>query len=308
MPRLFILPPPSFNRDPQGSAWYRRRSRALPSGSRLNDLGLGLVLFLATIIPGVCLAQEKSKEPKRAVSPVVDTPPRSLDPRIKIELFAEAPQIVTPTGIDVDHRGRVWAIESNTHFRPAEYTGHPSDRVLVMSDTDHDGKADRIITFADGLTFTMSVAVVKPWQDIAFSNQQSAVSKTDPKSKIQNPKLSAYIATRREIFLMHDDNGDDVADRKQSIVHLETQGNYPHNGLAGFAFDALGWMFFGFGENLGADYKIIGSDGTTLSGGGRRGKSLSLPARRFQTRTLGDRLLEPARQLLRRVRATLHRR
>ncbi len=54
-------------------------------------------------------------------------------------------------------------------------------------------------------------------------------------------------------------------------MHLETKGNYPHNGLAGFAFDALGNMFFGFGENLGADYKIIGSDGTTLSGGGEGG-------------------------------------
>ena len=33
--------------------------------------------------------------------------PRSLDPELKIELFAESPQIVTPTGIDVDHLGRV---------------------------------------------------------------------------------------------------------------------------------------------------------------------------------------------------------
>ncbi|MCX7422519.1 MAG: c-type cytochrome [Planctomycetia bacterium] len=85
------------------------------------------------------------------------------------------------------------------------------------------------------------------------------------------PLSSVYIATRREIFLFHDDDGDDKADRKESIVHLDTKGDYPHNGLAGFAIDALGWMYFGFGENLGADYKIIGSDGTTLSGGGEGG-------------------------------------
>ena len=30
--------------------------------------------------------------------------------------------------------------------------------------------------------------------------------------------------------------------------------------LVAAAFDALGWLYFGFGENLGADYKIIGSD------------------------------------------------
>ena len=31
------------------------------------------------------------------------------------------------------------------------------------------------------------------------------------------------------------------------------------------------WMYFGFGENLGADYKLTGSDGTTLSGGSEGG-------------------------------------
>src|SRR5438105_4278585 len=65
-----------------------------------------------------------------------DAPPRSLDPRLKVEQFAEHPQVVTPTGIDVDHKGKVWAIESNTHFPPEGYKGHPSDRVLVMSDAD----------------------------------------------------------------------------------------------------------------------------------------------------------------------------
>jgi glucose/arabinose dehydrogenase len=30
-------------------------------------------------------------------------------------------------------------------------------------------------------------------------------------------------------------------------------------------------MYFGFGENLGEPYKVIGSDGTTLTGGGEGG-------------------------------------
>ena len=49
--------------------------------------------------------------------------PKSLDPRLTIELFAEAPQIVTPTDLAVDHLGRVWAIESNTHFPPGRIQG-----------------------------------------------------------------------------------------------------------------------------------------------------------------------------------------
>ena len=205
-----------------------------------------------------------------------DDPPKSLDPRLMIELFAEHPQIVTPTGLDVDHRGRVFAIENNTHFPPEGYKGHPSDRVLVMSDSDGDGKADKIVVFTDGLKFSMSVAVRPIW----FGEGRGARGggrAEDKSPKASSPlaphpsPLSLYIATRREIFLFHDDDGDDKADRKESIVHLDTKGDYPHNGLAGFAIDALGWMYFGFGENLGADYKIIGSDGTTLSGGGEGG-------------------------------------
>src|SRR5712691_4182942 len=142
-----------------------------------------------------------------------DEPPKSLDPRLKIELFAEQPQIVTPTGLDVDHRGRVFAIESNTHFPPEDYKGHPTDRVLVMSDSDGDGKADKIVVFTDGLKYSMSVAVRPIW----FPAEPKAVSRkpdadfpkpdaTNPKTEIgprpsaNGPRQSIYIATRNEIF------------------------------------------------------------------------------------------------------------
>ncbi len=214
-----------------------------------------------------------------------DEPPRSLDPRLKIELFAENPQIATPTGIDVDHAGRVWAIESNTHFPPEGYQGHPTDRVLVMEDTDTDGardhKADKITVFKDGLTHTMSIAVKPVWlemvEGLGLKVEGQKQPKQQPPSSLSSPSTinprpsTVFIATRREILLCTDTDGDLKCDETKRLVHLETTGNYPHNGLAGFAFDALGNMFFGFGENLGADYKIIGSDGITLSGGGEGG-------------------------------------
>ena len=185
--------------------------------------------------------------------------PRSVDPRIRIELFAEQPQIRTPAGIDVDARGRVWAIESNTHFRPEGYDGHPSDRLLVMADTDGDGRADDVRVFADGFTHAMSVAVRPVWMGVVKVEDgglriedggegAGAAGDAEP--------LQVFVATRREILLLEDTNGDDVCDRRTVLAHLETEGNYPHNGLAGFAFDALGWMYFGFGENLGEDYEL----------------------------------------------------
>ena len=174
-----------------------------------------------------------------------DAPPRSLDPRVEIGLFAETPQIVTPTDVSVDHLGRVWAIESNTHFAPPGYKGHASDRVLVFYDDDHDGKADRVETFADGFVHAMSLAV-------RFGD-------------------GVYLATRKEVFHLTDTDGDGKMDRRTLLLHLETTADYPHNGLAGFAFDGLGYLYIGLGENRGAAYRLVGTDGRTLSGGGEGG-------------------------------------
>ncbi|HUQ68425.1 MAG TPA: PVC-type heme-binding CxxCH protein, partial [Planctomycetaceae bacterium] len=201
-------------------------------------------------------------------------PPKVLDDRLKLELFAEQPQIVTPMGIDVDHLGRVWAIESNTHFPPDGYQGPPTDRVLILEDTDADGRADQVTPFADGLTHAMSVVVKPVWLDLPASGGRQPPDSTprqDAKTGGLRPPLAVFMATRKEILRLRDTNNDLRADERTTLVRLDTPGNYPHNGLAGIAFDALGWMFFGFGENLGADYKIIGSDGVTLSGGGEGG-------------------------------------
>lgn len=192
-----------------------------------------------------------------------DTPPRSLDDRLEISLFAEDPLLNTPTGIDVDHKGRVWVIESNTHFPPEGYDKHPTDRLLILEDADGDGKAEAK-TFIDGFTHTMSVAVKPVWMDPVLYDSEKLPGDIGPPTQV-------FLATRREIFLLEDTDGDDQCDKQTSLVRLETEGNYPHNGLAGFAFDGLGNMYFGFGENLGADYKIIGRDGTTYSGGGEGG-------------------------------------
>lgn len=185
------------------------------------------------------------------VAPAAEMPPVSRDPRLQITLFAADPHIVTPTGLDVDHRGRVFAIESNTHFPPDGYDRHPTDRLLVFEDTNGDGRAEKPVVFADGFVHAMSVVV-----RTAF---------------VPGQPDRVLLATRREIIELVDTNGDAVADRRRRLVHLDTPGNYPHNGLAGFAFDENGWMFFGMGENLGAAYKLVGSDGLTLSGGGEGG-------------------------------------
>jgi len=171
--------------------------------------------------------------------------PIAVDKRLSIELFAAEPQVVTPTGIAVDGKGRVLVIESHTHFRPENYAGPAADRIRLCEDTDGDGRADRVSNFFEGTKYTMNLAV----------DCQGAV----------------YVATRNEILRLRDTDDDGRADQRTEIARLETQGNYPHNGLSGFAFDVAGNVYFGLGENLGADYRLVGSDGHTIAGGGEGG-------------------------------------
>jgi putative membrane-bound dehydrogenase-like protein len=176
-------------------------------------------------------------------SPAPAAPPAVTDDRLALELVAKEPDIVTPTGLAVDERGRVWVIENHTHQRPKDYNGPPSDRVRVFADFDADGRARQVTTFADGFTNAMGLALGKDGV--------------------------VFLATRSDVYRMHDRDG--VAGEKKVIVRLDSPGDYPHNGLSGFAFDGVGNLYFALGENLGAPYKVIGSDGTTFSGGGEGG-------------------------------------
>ena len=180
--------------------------------------------------------------------PAEPSTPKTLDARLVIEPFAAAPDVVTPTGLTVDRAGRVLVIESHTHFRPENYKGPAADRIRLLEDLDGDGRAEKISTFYEGSKHTMG---------LGFHPSE--------------PTL-LFVATRAEIFVLRDKDGDGRADGpKETIAALETPGDYPHNGLSGFAFDAEGRVYFGLGENLGAAYKLVARDGTTLSGGGEGG-------------------------------------
>ena len=178
--------------------------------------------------------------------------PQSTDPRIVIELFAEQPQLVTPTGLAVDEAGRVFVAESHTHFRPDDYDGPKADRILILEDTTGDGKADQKTVFHEGFTHIM---------DLAFHQDGSL-----------------YVATRRDIHRMRDTNGDKKADEVQRIINLETKGDYPHNGISGLAFHLDGKLSFGLGENLGEPYVLTGTDDKKFTGGGEGGSTYQVNA------------------------------
>src|SRR6185369_9414376 len=172
-------------------------------------------------------------------------PPRTLDPELQITLFASEPEIVTPIGIAADGQNRIFVVESHTHEVKPDYAGLKHDRVKIFQDTDGDGKPDKISIFAGDLHHAMN---------IAFS-----------------PKNELYLVQRDRVFILHDTDGDDVSESRSTVLTLETDGKYPHNGLDGIAFSPDGWLYVGLGENLGRKYTLKGSDGSEHSGGGEGG-------------------------------------
>ena len=93
----------------------------------------------------------------------------------------------------------------------------------------------------------------------------------------RRPRRGRLRRDPQRLYRLEDRDADGRADGTDGgkvpdpIIRLDSTGDYPHNGLSGFAFDAQGYVYFGLGENLGVDYRLIGRDGLTFSGGGEGG-------------------------------------
>jgi hypothetical protein len=66
-----------------------------------------------------------------------------------------------PTNIDVDERGRVWVTEAY-NYRP-DINGNPTDpkgdRIMILEDTNGDGKADTAKVFYEGAEINAPLGV-----------------------------------------------------------------------------------------------------------------------------------------------------
>lgn len=188
--------------------------------------------------------------------------PKPADPQIEFTLVASEPQIVTPIGIAMDRRSRLFVVESHTHHRPADYKGPETDLVKVITDTNGDGIPDTPKVFAEGFKSAMNLAL--------------------------SPADELYLVHRSGVVLLHDADGDGVCERRTQIVELTTAQDYPHNGLNGIVFSRDGWLYLGIGENFSAAYTLRGTDGSEVHAGPGRGGNI------FRCRADGKQLHEVA--------------
>ncbi|NCG26761.1 MAG: hypothetical protein GWP42_04385 [Verrucomicrobiales bacterium] len=83
-----------------------------------------------------------------------------IDPSLEVSVWATSPKLYNPTNMDIDHEGRVWVTEG-VNYRGRNGTRPEGDRIVVLQDTDNDGKCDSSHPFVQekGLIAPMGVAV-----------------------------------------------------------------------------------------------------------------------------------------------------
>lgn len=80
-----------------------------------------------------------------------------LPPGFEIQLVAAEPDISKPMNLAFDTRGRLWVTDSLEYPFPAPLDQKGRDTIRVLEDSDGDGRADKVTTFADGLNIPIGL-------------------------------------------------------------------------------------------------------------------------------------------------------
>ena len=99
-----------------------------------------------------------SRGANKFLSPDDELKAFKVDPRFEVNCFAseeDFPEMACPIQMRWDKLGRLWVSTSVTY--PHVYPGQePCDKIIILEDTDQDGKADKCTTWADDLHIPLS--------------------------------------------------------------------------------------------------------------------------------------------------------
>lgn len=124
--------------------------------------------------------------------------PLFLPDDLEATLWAESPMFYNPTNMDVDHRGRIWVTEAvnyrnyrNDSTRALHH--HKGDRVMILEDTDGDGRADA------SKVFVQDKDLVSPLGIAVIGNK-------------------VYVSCSPNMIVYTDTDGDDRPDKKEILL------------------------------------------------------------------------------------------
>ena len=143
----------------------------------------------------------------------------------KLELFAseqEFPDLANPVQLSFDNKGRLWVatMPSYPHYKPGD--PRPQDKLIILEDTNGDGKADKQTTFADNLHIPVGFEIAAE---------------------------GVYVSQSPNLILLEDTNGDDKADKK-TILLSGFDDHDTHHAISAFTTDESGAIFMAEGVFL----------------------------------------------------------
>jgi putative heme-binding domain-containing protein len=118
----------------------------------------------------------------------------------EVNLFAADPLLAKPIQMNFDAAGRLWVATSEV-YPQIEPGQQANDKIIVLEDTDGDGRADKTTVFADGLLIPTGVEpdAVTPTKDGRLAS-------------------SAYVANSTELLHLSDTDGDGRADSSRIVL------------------------------------------------------------------------------------------
>jgi putative heme-binding domain-containing protein len=141
-------------------------------------------LLLVMSLPA--LAQRDAKVPDP--DPELERKTFILPEGFEVNLFAADPLLAKPIQMNWDPQGRLWIATSETYpqIKPGEKA---NDKIIVLEDTDGDGKADRTTVFADGLLIPTGIEPGDGGAYVANSTELVHLSASKPGQKADTKRI-----------------------------------------------------------------------------------------------------------------------
>lgn len=199
-----------------------------------NELTEELTEFGLVANPdGALLDEEQKRMPSHAVDGL------EVAAGLEVTLFAAEPMLINPTNIDIDAQGRVWVCEG-VNYRPQLNPQNPepeeNERIVILEDTDGDGKADSRKVFYEGRDIDAALGI---W--VIDGNK-------------------AIVSASPNVILLTDEDGDDKADKKE-ILFSGIEGVQHDHAVHAFVFGPDGRFYFNFGNE---GEQLLDKDGNVI--------------------------------------------
>ena len=220
---------------PETQTASQPRPRLRPS-ERPNDATPSISLNAPTLADDTTRARQGGSAVTPVHTPEQESARFTAQPGYRLELVAAEPLVQDPVAIEFDADGRMWVVEMRAYMPNLQGTGEdrPVGRIVVLDDTNDDGRMDTKTVFMDSLVMPRAVKVLSQ---------------------------GVLVAEVPNLWLVRDTNGDGRADTKELVRDdYGTKQSNPEHNANGLLWGIDNWIHnanYAGQFRLGADGKLV---------------------------------------------------